>query len=231
MKILIIDKDKSVAGLTMDCLKSYSYICDIVDDDIKALKMLRDDNDYIAVITDTNLKVHDGFFVCSEIRKISKIPVIFISDTNDETDIIRAFSVGCDDFIKKPYSVSQMVARVNGHITRYLSIINDENGKNLSSVIKIKDLKIDKDSHRVYVDDKEVFMPVKEYELLLFLAENPNIVFGKERLFDRVWGMDAMGDSSTVTVHIQRIREKISVKDKEKYIETVWGAGYRMNTE
>ena len=121
-----------------------------------------------------------------------------------------------------------MVARVNGHITRYLSII-EEFDKKSARVIEIRDLKIDKDSHRVFIGGNEVIMPVKEYELLLFLAENPNIVFSKEHLFDRVWGIDAMGDTSTVTVHIQRIREKIESASSETYIETVWGAGYRLS--
>ena len=121
-----------------------------------------------------------------------------------------------------------MVARVNGHITRYLSII-EEFDKKSARVIEIRDLKIDKDSHRVFISGNEIIMPVKEYELLLFLAENPNIVFSKEHLFDRVWGIDAMGDTSTVTVHIQRIREKIESASSETYIETVWGAGYRLS--
>ncbi len=121
-----------------------------------------------------------------------------------------------------------MVARVNGHITRYLSII-EEFDKKSARVIEIRDLKIDKDSHRVFIGGNEIIMPVKEYELLLFLAENPNIVFSKEHLFDRVWGIDAMGDTSTVTVHIQRIREKIESASSETYIETVWGAGYRLS--
>lgn len=186
-------------------------------------------NDYCCIILETDLNgALDGFLICSQIRKQKNIPIIFISDCGNESAKIRAFGVGADDYITKPFSISEMVARVNGHITRYLSII-EEFDKKSARVIEIRDLKIDKDSHRVFIGGNEVIMPVKEYELLLFLAENPNIVFSKEHLFDRVWGIDAMGDTSTVTVHIQRIREKIESASSETYIETVWGAGYRLS--
>lgn len=227
MKILIIDTDAETARLTKDCLMSYRYECDIASDDTTGLKML-ENNDYTAVILETELPVRDGYYVCSRIRQNSKIPVIFITVRNTEADLIRAFGVGADDFITKPYSISEMVARVNGHITRYMSL---KSGNKSPNIIVNRGLKINKDSRRVYVGGKEISMPVKEYDLLLFLAENPNIVFSKEHLFDRVWGMDAMGDSSTVTVHIQRIREKIEGIDGNSYIDTVWGAGYRMSAE
>lgn len=229
MKILIIDSDKSTAQLTSDCLMSYRYSCDIADDDSTGLDKLMNSNEYVCVILEVDLPIRDGYYLCNQIRQKKKLPVIFISSRNSESNIIRAFGVGADDYITKPYSISEMVARVNGHITRYLSLLEMSNEKN-QRLIRNRGLKIDKDSHRVYINDKEIPMPVKEYELLLFLAENPNIVFSKEHLFDRVWGMDAMGDSSTVTVHIQRIREKIEGIDGNTYIETVWGAGYRMST-
>lgn len=226
MKILIIDTDEKTATLTRDCLISYRYDCDIVTNDSKGIEMALS-NEYSGVILEADLPVRDGFYVCSQIRQKKKLPVIFISARASEADVVRAFGVGADDFIQKPYSIAEMVARVNGHITRYLSLLEDTKGSN---IITNRGLKIDKDSHRVFINHTEITMPVKEYELLLFLAENPNIVFSKEHLFDRVWGMDAMGDSSTVTVHIQRIREKIEGIDGNTYIETVWGAGYRLST-
>lgn len=230
MKLLIIDSDKKTAQLTSDCLMAYRYSCDIVSDDSLGFDMLMKNDEYVGVILESKLAIRDGYYLCSQIRQKKKLPVIFISSQTDEADIIRAFSVGADDYITKPYSISEMVARVNGHITRYLSITESVQKKN-QILIKNRGLKIDKNSHRVYINNQEIPMPVKEYELLLFLAENPNIVFSKEHLFDRVWGMDAIGDSSTVTVHIQRIREKINGIDGNTYIETVWGAGYRMSTE
>lgn len=228
MKILIIDMDREMAQYESDCLKTFSYDCDISESGQEGLKMAVD-NDYCCIILETDLNgAIDGFLICSQIRKQKNIPIIFISDCGNESAKIRAFGVGADDYITKPFSISEMVARVNGHITRYLSII-EEFDKKSARVIEIRDLKIDKDSHRVFIGGNEIIMPVKEYELLLFLAENPNIVFSKEHLFDRVWGIDAMGDTSTVTVHIQRIREKIESASSETYIETVWGAGYRLS--
>ena len=228
MKILIIDMDRKMAQYESDCLKTFRYDCDISESGQEGLKMAVD-NDYCCIILETDLNsAIDGFLICSQIRKQKHIPIIFISDCGNESAKIRAFGVGADDYITKPFSISEMVARVNGHITRYLSII-EEFDKKSARVIEIRDLKIDKDSHRVFIGGNEIIMPVKEYELLLFLAENPNIVFSKEHLFDRVWGIDAMGDTSTVTVHIHRIREKIESASRETYIETVWGAGYRLS--
>lgn len=227
MKILIIDMDKEMAQYERDCLKTFRYDCDISESGQDGLKMAINNN-YCCVILETDLNGGlDGFSICSQIRKQTNIPIVFISEHSNESAKIRAFGVGADDYITKPFSISEMVARVNGHITRYLSIVEEFDRKN-AKIIEIRDLKIDKDSHRVFIAGKEIIMPVKEYELLLFLAENPNIVFSKEHLFDRVWGIDAMGDTSTVTVHIQRIREKIESASSETYIETVWGAGYRL---
>lgn len=227
MKILIIDMDKEMAQYERDCLKTFRYDCDISESGQDGLKMAVNNN-YCCVILETDLNGGlDGFSICSQIRKQTYIPIVFISEHSNESAKIRAFGVGADDYITKPFSISEMVARVNGHITRYLSIVEEFDRKN-AKIIEIRDLKIDKDSHRVFIAGKEIIMPVKEYELLLFLAENPNIVFSKEHLFDRVWGIDAMGDTSTVTVHIQRIREKIESASSETYIETVWGAGYRL---
>lgn len=227
MNILIIDMDKEMAQYESDCLKTFRYDCDISESGQDGLKMAIDNN-YCCVILETDLNGGlDGFSICSQIRKQTNIPIVFISEHSNESAKIRAFGVGADDYITKPFSISEMVARVNGHITRYLSIVEEFDRKN-AKIIEIRDLKIDKDSHRVFIAGKEIIMPVKEYELLLFLAENPNMVFSKEHLFDRVWGIDAMGDTSTVTVHIQRIREKIESASSETYIETVWGAGYRL---
>lgn len=225
MKVLIIDSDKKAAEFLNDCLTMLKYRCDIADSSSAGLKAAIE-NDYCCIITETQLSGMDGFYVCSAVRREKMIPIIFISSDTDEASVIRAFGAGADDYIKKPFSVSEAAARIDGHITRYLSFrkLTDEKTQNS---IKIRGLEIHKDSHRVFVDNKEISMPVKEYDLLLFLAENPNMVFSKEHLLDRVWGIDTMGDSATVTVHIQRIRDKIE-SENNTYIETVWGAGYRL---
>lgn len=226
MKILIIEDDLSIAELENDYLTMSGFECDIATDGNSGLEKARS-GDYALIIVDIMLPGRDGFSICKEIRAESDVPIIFLSAKSDEIDKVRGLGLGADDYMTKPFSPSELVARVKSHIARYEKLTAAAN-KAKPDVLTIGGLKIDKKAHRVYVDDNEVAMPVKEYELLLFLAENPNIVFNKERLFDRIWGMDAMGDVSTVTVHIQRIRDKIDKnRSGNKFIETVWGAGYR----
>ena len=226
MKILIIEDDLSIAELENDYLTMSGFECDIATDGNSGLEKARS-GDYALIIVDIMLPGRDGFSICKEIRAESNVPIIFLSAKSDEIDKVRGLGLGADDYMTKPFSPSELVARVKSHIARYEKLTAAAN-KAKPDVLTIGGLKIDKNAHRVYVDDNEVAMPVKEYELLLFLAENPNIVFNKERLFDRIWGMDAMGDVSTVTVHIQRIRDKIGKnRSGNKFIETVWGAGYR----
>lgn len=227
MKILIVDEDKSIAELTKEYLCVGGFDCDIVSDGESALELaLREE--YAMVILETALSKHDGYTVCKELRKSKTIPIVFLSSAHEEIDIVRGFGSGADDYITKPFSPGEMVARIKAHINRYESLTARFN-KKTSGLIQVRNLTIDKDARRVYLNGTEISMPVKEYELLVFFAENPNIVFSKERLFDRLWGIDAMSDISTVTVHIQRIRDKIELSDN-KFIETVWGAGYRFKT-
>lgn len=226
MKILIIEDDLSIAELENDYLTMNGFECDIAMDGNTGLQMAQR-GDYALVIVDIMLPGRDGFSICKELRRNKDIPIIFLSAKGDEVDKIRGLGLGADDYMTKPFSPSELVARVKTHISRYEKLVA-KNPEKKADILTIRGLKIDKNARRVYVDGNEVAMPVKEYELLLFLAENPNIVFSKERLFDRIWGMDAMGDVSTVTVHIQRIRDKIDKgRSGNKYIETVWGAGYR----
>ncbi len=226
MKILIIEDDKSIAELERDYLQVNGFDCDLAADGEQGLQMALS-KDYALVIVDIMLPKRDGFSVCKELRREKDIPIIFLSAKNEDIDKVRGLGLGADDYMTKPFSPSELVARVKSHIARYQKLVHKTTVEK-SSVLTIRDLKIDKDAHRIYVCGKEISMPVREFELLLFLAENPNIVFSKERLFDRLWGMDAMGDVSTVTVHIQRIRDKIEKNaNGQKYIETVWGAGYR----
>ncbi len=227
MKILILDEDPRVAEQIRDCLQMGGYSCEIAADGERGLTLAQS-GDYAMVILETLLPKRDGFSVCKQLREKSLIPILFLSSNTDELDKVRGFGAGADDYITKPFLPGELVARVKAHMNRYQRFWDAIATKG-SGILRIQNLAIDRDAHRVYLDENEISMPVKEYELLLFLAENPNIVFSKERLFDRLWGIDAMSDSSTVTVHIQRIRDKIETKE-QKFIETVWGAGYRFRT-
>lgn len=223
MKILIIDQDLKNTELVENYLTMSGFECEIAENGDDGLSMAKN-FDYDLVILDAVLPTRDGFSVCKELRLIKDIPIIFLSAKCEDSDIIRGLGLGADDYIKKPFSPAELTARVKAHTLRYQSLVN-KNLPTKSDFLVAGALSIDKNARRVYVDGVEVSMPLKEYDLLLFLAENPNIVFSKERLLDRIWGMDAIGDSATVTVHIQRIRDKI--EKNNHFIETVWGAGYR----
>ena len=165
--------------------------------------------------------------ICRRLREVKDTPVIIISALADDIDKVRGLGLGADDYMTKPFSPSELVARVKGHIQRYERLVGSREQRR-PEVLKIRGLEIDRDSRRVWVNGKETSMTGKEYDLLLFLAEHPDTVFSKDRLFDSVWGVEAIGDVSTVTVHIKHIRDKIELNpDRTQYIETVWGVGYR----
>lgn len=219
-KILIIEDDKEIAELERDYLEINDFECEIAARGTTGLeKALAEDYDLI--IIDIMLPGMDGFEVISEFRKKKQTPVIFLSAKNSDIDKIRGLGLGADDYMTKPFSPGELVARVKAHIARHDALTNKS-----GDIITAGGLVIDKDAHKVTVRNKEISLTAKEYDLLLFLAENPNRSFSKEVLFDRIWGMDAIGDVSTVTVHIQRVRDKINT-GAEKYIETIWGVGYR----
>ena len=221
-KVLIIEDDKSIAELERDYLEINDFSADIAFDGKTGLEKALGES-YDLVIIDVMLPVLDGFTVCSELRREKEVPIIFLSAKGEDIDKIRGLGLGADDYMTKPFSPNELVARVRAHIARHDRII--QNGKK-NDIIQIRNLFIDKTSRKVKVGDKDINLTAKEYDLLLFMAENPNRTFTKDQLFDRIWGMDSFGDISTVTVHVQRIREKI--KDgQNKYIETVWGVGYR----
>ena len=225
MKILIIEDDMSIAELERDYLMINGFECDIVGDGIEGINMARE-RDYALIILDIMLPGIDGFTICTKIREVKDTPIILLSAKSEDIDKIRGLGLGADDYMTKPFSPGELVARVKTHIARYDSLTGKK--KAVRNNINIRELEIDKDARKVLVEGEEKNLTAKEYDLLLFLAENPNKVFSRDVLFDRIWGMDAIGDVATVTVHIQRIREKIEVNTQTpQFIETVWGAGYR----
>ncbi len=221
-KILIIEDDRSIAELERDYLEINDFKCELAARGTTGLEMALAEN-YDLIIIDIMLPGMDGFEVITELRKKKQTPVIFLSARSGDIDKIRGLGLGADDYMTKPFSPNELVARVKAHISRHEALTS-----NSSDIITAGSLVIDKDAHKITVGGAEISFTAKEYDLLLFLAQNPNRIFSKEVLFDKIWGLDAVGDVSTVTVHIQRVREKINIKN-ENHIETVWGVGYRFS--
>ena len=182
--------------------------------------------DFDIIILDIMLPGIDGFEICKEVRAVKNVPIIMVSAKKEDIDKIRGLGIGADDYMTKPFSPSELVARVKAHLARYERLITDNKPEN--EIIEIRGIKIDKTARRVFVDGEEKNFTTKEFDLLAFLAEHPNHVYTKEELFREIWDMDSVGDIATVTVHIKKIREKIEADTaKPQYIETIWGVGYR----
>nr|WP_026882878.1 response regulator transcription factor [Clostridium akagii] len=223
-RILIIEDERSIAELERDYLEINGYTVDI--ECSGKLGLLKAENtDYDLIILDIMLPEINGFEICREIRKLKDIPIIMISAKKEDVDKIRGLGLGADDYVTKPFSPGELVARVKAHLSRYDRLSSKEDKK---EEIKIRGLVIDKVSRRVFVNDKECIFTTKEFDLLTFLASNTNRVFTKDQLFNSIWAMDSQGDLATVTVHIRKIREKIEVDPSNpQYIQTIWGVGYR----
>ncbi|WP_175991510.1 response regulator transcription factor [Bacillus sp. Marseille-Q1617] len=221
--ILIIEDETDIAELERDYLDVNGFACDLAVTGGEGLTLARD-NTYSLILLDLMLPDIDGFQLCKQLREFLDIPILMVTARREDIDKIRGFDRGADDYIVKPFTPSELVARVKAHIARYERLINRETNK----AIEFHNLVIDPDSRRVFVDSKEKIVTAKEFDLLYFLATNPNRVFSKEHLFERIWGYDSLGDVTTVTVHIRKIREKIE-KDPSspEFIETIWGVGYR----
>ena len=224
-KILIIEDEESIAYLEKDYLELSDFEVDIETDGKKGL-MTALTGEYDLYILDLMLPGMDGFEICKEIREQKNTPILMVSAKKDDIDKIRGLGLGADDYITKPFSPSELVARVKAHLARYDRLIGTGVRKN--DVVQIRGIKIDKTARRVWVNGVETQFTTKEFDLLTFLAENPNHVFSKEELFRKIWNMESIGDIATVTVHIKKIREKIEFDtSKPQYIETIWGVGYR----
>ena len=225
-KILIVEDEEAIADLEKDYLELSEFQVDICNTGDKGLKAALE-GDYNLVILDLMMPGMDGFEVCKQIRKEKDIPILMVSAKKDDIDKIRGLGLGADDYMTKPFSPSELVARVKAHLARYERLVGT-NQKPQNDIVEIRGIRIDKTARRVYVDGEEKIFTTKEFDLLTFLAENPNHVYTKEELFQEIWGMGPVGDIATVTVHIKKIREKIE-KDsaKPQYVETIWGVGYR----
>jgi len=224
-KILIVEDELSIAELEKDYLELSSFEVDIETDGQSGLDRALSD-DYDMLILDLMLPEMDGFEICKRVRAEKNIPILMVSAKKDDIDKIHGFGLGADDYITKPFSPSELVARVKAHLARYDRLVGSGTPEN--DIIEIRGIKIDKTARRVYVNGEEKAFTTKEFDLLTFLASHPNRVFKKEELFNKIWDMESIGDIATVTVHIKKIREKIEFDtSKPQYIETIWGVGYR----
>ena len=224
-RILIIEDEESIAELERDYLELSNFEVEVANDGQLGLdKALGEEFDLI--ILDLMLPGVDGFEICKRFREKKNTPIIMVSAKKEDIDKIRGLGLGADDYITKPFSPSEMVARVKAHMARYERLISS--GLPANDIIEIRGLKIDKTARRVWINGEEKNFTTKEFDLLTFLAEHPNHVFTKEELFNKIWDMESIGDIATVTVHIKKIREKIEFNTaKPQYIETIWGVGYR----
>ena len=224
-RILIIEDEETIAELEKDYLELSGFEVIICNrGDLGLEKALKEEFDLI--ILDLMLPEVDGFEICRQVREAKNTPIIMVSAKKDDIDKIRGLGLGADDYMTKPFSPSELVARVKAHMDRYNRLIGSTTQKN--DIIEIRGIKIDKTARRVWVNGEEKTFTTKEFDLLSFLAQNPNRVFTKEELFREIWDMESVGDIATVTVHIKKIREKIEYNNaKPQYIETIWGVGYR----
>ena len=224
-KLLIIEDEVAIAELEKDYLELSGFEVEVETDGTVGLKRALTE-DFDMYILDLMLPGVDGFEICRQIREEKNTPILMVSAKKDDIDKIRGLGLGADDYITKPFSPSELVARVKAHLARYERLIGSNMPEN--DVIEIRGIRIDKTARRVWVNGEEKQFTTKEFDLLTFLAENPNHVFTKEELFREIWDMESIGDIATVTVHIKKIREKIEMNtNKPQYIETIWGVGYR----
>lgn len=224
-RILIIEDEESIAELEKDYLEINGYEVVIEKEGTSGLARAINE-EFDLFILDLMLPGMDGFDICREIRHRKNTPILMVSAKKDDIDKIKGLGLGADDYVTKPFSPSELVARVKAHLARYERLINSNTIEN--EEIEIRGIKIDKTARRVYVNDEEKILTTKEFDLLTFLASNPNHVYTKEELFREIWDMESIGDIATVTVHIKKIREKIELDtSKPQYIETIWGVGYR----
>ena len=229
-KILIIEDEKEIADLEKDYLEMNDMEVEISDRGDTGLEAALK-NDYNLIILDVMLPGMDGFDICRKVRAEKNIPIIMVSAKKDDIDKIRGLGLGADDYMTKPFSPGELVARVKAHLAQYQRLVGAVTKKQENNVIEVRGIRIDKSARRVYIDGEEKIFTTKEFDLLTFLAENPNKVYTKDDLFRNIWGMESMGDIATVTVHIKKIREKLGEGSGDsKYIETIWGVGYRFKS-
>lgn len=229
-KILIIEDDSNICALEKDYLEANGFSVTTASDGTAGLQAAQKE-DFSLILLDIMLPGTDGLEVCRKVREKKDIPILLVSAKKEELDKIKGLGYGADDYIVKPFSPSELVARVIAHINRYERLTSKHSSKQAqAAVIEIGGLRLDGVSRRAFVRDTEIALTNKEFDLLYFLASSPDTVYSKEKLFDEIWNYDSIGETSTITVHVNRIRDKIKEIDPSlDFIHTVWGKGYRFN--
>lgn len=224
-KILIIEDDRDIAEIERDYLLINGIESDVTDNGITGIDMEKQ-NKYKLILLDLMLPGIDGFAVCKKLREITDVPILIVTARKEDIDKIRGLGLGADDYIEKPFSPNVLVARIKANLAQYERLKSSDQSKR--SVIEIGPFSINTATRCVMKNGKEIQLKNKEYELFLFLVMNVDIIFDKETLYERIWGLDSLGDTATVAVHINRLREKLEDDpSKPTHLLTVWGAGYR----
>lgn len=227
-RILIVEDEISIAELQRDYLEINGFYVDMESSGKAGLDRVLHEG-YDLIILDIMLPEINGFEICKKIRAVTNVPILLVSAKKEEIDKIRGLGLGADDYITKPFSPSELVARVKAHLARYERLAGSRSSAQ-GNTIYVHGISIDKAARRVYINDKEVIFTTKEFDLLTFLVMHPNQVLSKEQLFENIWGFNSAGDVSTITVHVRKLREKIERDPANpQYLETIWGAGYRFN--
>lgn len=230
-KILIIEDDLNIQTLEKDYLEANSFSVKTASNGTDGLHLALNEK-FDLILLDIMLPGVDGLEICQKVRDVLDIPILLVSAKKEDLDKIKGLGYGADDYIVKPFSPSELVARVIAHISRYQRLTAKEapKEKEHTAIIEIESLRLDGKSRRAYVGETEIVLTNKEFDLLYFLAESPDTVYSKDELFKKIWQYDSIGETSTVTVHVNRIRDKIKeVNNELDYIHTVWGKGYRFN--
>ncbi len=230
-RILIVEDDEDISMVEEAYLESAGYETKIIAEGTSVLELLGKEQ-FDLILLDLMLPGKSGYEICREIRDQIDIPILMVTARTEPVDKLRGLGLGADDYIAKPFDPAELVARVHANLRQYerLQKKTTKEKNDEPEEIKIRDLRILVNSWKVYKGEREIKFPNREFEILKFFAMNPNIVFSKEQIFEEIWGYDYVGDSATVMVHINRIREKIEDDSKNpKILETVWGAGYRLN--
>ena len=225
-RILIVEDEKNIAEIERDYLELDGFEVIIENNGVNGLQRALNEEFDLAIL-DIMLPDMDGFEICRTLRKEKDLPILMVTAKESSIDKVRGLGIGADDYIVKPFDPAELVARVKAHIARYERIKGTTQDKGVD--IEYRDLAIRPLSRRVFFKKEEIFLTAKEFDLLYYLASNPNVVHSKKDIFDKVWGMESLGDAGagTVVVHLTHIREKIPMD----YIETVRGVGYRFSMQ